>query len=228
MMKMIITLSLKKASLKGAKTMKNESALENLKVLSYLERVGKVHLELDSTGSTITSVSTDEEFATFIVPDFLKVDLSAADHETMYGIDRVVIHGELNLSFLKELEMLSWVEIVNSERYISVDGVVYDENLDLYFVPPHYHAHYLELLDTVRRIPSTVSFGFTEIGTLVIPHLILAESDVFSGSFIRSIIAPECRFFGTIKDMAVLEHIEADPLCIYERIERCPCLLNKT
>ena len=227
MMKMIITLSLKKASLKGAKTMKNESALENLKVLSYLERVGKVHLELDSTGSTITSVSTDEEFATLIVPAFIKaIDLSQADHEAMYGIDRVVMHGELNLNFLKELEMLSWVEIVNSEKYISVDGVVYDENMDLYFVPPRYHAHYLELLDTVRRIPSTVSFGFTEIGTLVIPHLVMAEADVFSGSFIRSIIAPECRFFGTIKDMAVLEHIEANPICIYERIERCPMLIK--
>ena len=227
MMKMIITLSLKKASLKGAKTMKNESALENLKVLSYLERVGKVHLELDSTGSTITSVSTDEEFATLIVPAFIKaIDLSQADHEAMYGIDRVVIHGELNLSFLKELEMLSWVEIVNSEKYISVDGVVYDENMDLYFVPPRYHAHYLELLDTVRRIPSTVSFGFTEIGTLVIPHLVMAEADVFSGSFIRSIIAPECRYMGTIKDMAVLEHIEANPMCIYERIIRCPMLIK--
>ena len=210
--------------------MSKESALENLKVLSYVERVGKVHLELDSTGSTIVGVSTDEEFATLIVPDFIKaVDLSQADHEAMYGIDRVVIHGELeSLDFLRELEFLSWVEIVNSERYISVQGIVYDEDLDLYFVPPRYHAHYLELLDTVRRIPSTVSFGFTEIGTLVIPHLVMAEADVFSGSFIRSIIAPECRYMGTIKDMAVLEHIEADPMCIYERIERCPCLLNKT
>ena len=199
--------------------MRKESALENLKVLSYVERVGKVHLELDSTGSTITSVSTDEEFATFIVPDFIKaVDLSQADHEAMYGIDRVVIHGELeSLDFLRELEFLSWVEIVNSERYISVQGIVYDEDLDLYFVPPRYHAHYLELLDTVRRIPSTVSFGFTEIGTLVIPHLVMAEADVFSGSFIRSIIAPECRFMGTIKDMAVLEHVEADPATGSER-----------
>lgn len=204
------------------------NAFENIKVLAYLERVGKVHLELDSTGAAITSVSTDDEFATLIVPDFIKaVDLSQADHEAMYGIDRVVIHGELeSLDFLRELEFLSWVEIVTSERYISVDGVVYDENLDLYFVPPHYHAHYLELLDTVRKIPSTVSFGFTEIGTLVIPHLVMAEADVFSGSFIRSIIAPECRYMGTIKDMAVLEHIEANPMCIYERIERCPMLIK--
>ncbi len=228
MMKMIITLSLKKASLKGAKTMKNESALENLKVLSYVERVGKVHLELNGTGATITSVSTDDEFATLIVPDFIKaVDLSQADHEAMYGIDRVVIHGELeSLDFLRELEFLSWVEIVNSERYISVQGIVYDEDLDLYFVPPHMHTPYLEVLDTVRRIPSTVSFAFTEIGTLVLPHVVMTEADVFSGSFIKSIVAPECRYMGAIKDMAVLEHIEADPMCIYERIERCPMLIK--
>ena len=197
-------------------------------IMEYLAAVGAVTIETDDTVTEIVDVQALSDCSTLIIPNFIqRVNLGFVLTEDAYGINKVVMHGDLpDLSFLQWFEQLEDVEILGSKKYYAQDGLIYEDN-NLVFIPPQKSAKVLEISNAVRVLPATLNTGFLFVDTLVLPSVVEIEDDVLSGCCVRRIIAPNLMYMGRTANCPELESIEARDDCVFEGFNYCNKLIRK-
>ena len=198
-------------------------------IMEYLAAVGAVTIETDDTVTEIVDVQALSDCSTLIIPAFIKrVRFGIVLAEDAYGINKVVMHGDLpDLSFLQWFEQLEDVEILGSKKYYAQDGLIYDVDGNLVFIPPQKSAKVLEISSAVRVLPATLNTGFLFVDTLILPSVVEIEDDVLSGCCVRRIIAPNLMYMGRTANCPELQSIEARDDCIFEGFNYCNKLIRK-
>lgn len=132
--------------------------------------MGAVTIETDDTVTEIVDVQALSDNSTLIIPAFIKrVRFGIVLTEDAYGINKVVMHGDLpDLSFLQWFEQLDDVEILGSKKYYAQDGLIYDVDGNLVFIPPQKSAKVLEISSTVKVLPATLNTGFLYAATFLL------------------------------------------------------------
>ena len=197
-------------------------------IMEYLATVGAVTVETDKTVTEIVDVQALSDCSTLIISDFIqRVNLGFVLTEDVYGINKVVMHGDLpDISFLGCFEQLEDAEIVNSKKYYSQDGLIYEDG-NLVFIPPQKSAKVLEISSEVRALPAALNTGFLYVDTLILPNVVEIEDDVLSGCCVRRIIAPNLMYMGRTANCPELESIEAREDCEFAGFNYCNKLIRK-
>ena len=197
-------------------------------IMEYLATVGAVTVETDKTVTEIVDVQALSDCSTLIIPDFIeRVSLGFVLTEDVYGINKVVMHGDLpDISFLDQFEQVEDVEIVNSKKYYSQDGLIYEDG-NLVFIPPQKSAKVLEISSAVRVLPATLNTGFLYVDTLILPNVGVIADDVLSGCCVRRIVAPNLMYMGRTANCPELESIEARDDCEFAGFNYCNKLMRK-
>ena len=197
-------------------------------IMEYLATVGTVTVETDKTVTEIVDVQAMSDCSALIIPDFIeRVSLGFVLTEDIYGINKVVMHGDLpDISFLDWFEQVEDVIILGSKKYYSQDGLIYEDS-NLVFIPPQKSAKVLEISSAVRVLPATLNTGFLYVDTLILPNVGVIADDVLSGCCVRRIVAHNLMYMGRTANCPELESIEARDDCEFAGFNYCNKLIRK-